>query len=84
MQQAVSSLASLKTVAIRIVDDELPRYSSPLAVFAAAASIESLSFDSSGACHSLPGETHDLARVCFKRLTNLKHVAQDGVMAPSV
>lgn len=42
MQQAVSSLTSLRTVNIRIEDDELMHYSSPMAAFAAATSIQTL------------------------------------------
>lgn len=83
MQQAVSSLASLKTVAIGIVDTELEHYSSPFAVFAAATSIEWLFFESGGCGHSLPDKTHDLARACFKRLQKLKNFTQWGATAPS-
>lgn len=82
MQQAVSSLASLKAVAIHINGEELEQYSLPLAVFAAAASIENLEFKASGRRGSLPDETHDWARACFKRLKKLKVLDQFGE-APS-
>lgn len=83
MRRAVSSLASLKSVVISIMGSELEHYYSPLAVFAGAASIELLYFRTEGCRQDLPGESHDLARACFKRLEKLKSFTQCGTLATS-
>lgn len=86
-QRAVASLASLKKVEISIDDLRLVHYIAPLAVFAAAPSIESLwfydmTYERDGYLLPSPPELHEMVRGCFRQLKGLRTLGQDGASAP--